>query len=88
MINTEVWIAIFGIIIALIGFLWKTASIYGDLKYQVKRNYNDINRMGEVLREEIKRENWLLRASLNHMQEHLNTKDGYHAPSWRIDDDL
>ena len=87
MVAIEVWIAIFGLAITLLGFLWKTASIYGDLKYQIKRNYEDINRMGNSLREEIKRENWLLRASLNHIQEHLHEKDNYHAPSWRIEDD-
>ncbi len=87
MINIEVWIAIATLFITLLGFLWKTASIYGDIKYQIRRNYEDINRMGNSLREEIKRENWLLRASINHVQEHLHERDNYRAPSYHFDED-
>lgn len=87
MINIEVWIAIAGLFITLIGFLWKTASIYGDLKYQIKRNYEDINRMGSSLREEIKNENWWMKALINDIQEHLNRTDNYHPPSFRREDD-
>lgn len=87
MINLEVWIAIAGLFITLIGFLWKTASIYGDLKYQIRQNREDINRLGNALRKDLSNQTWIIFALIDHIQEHLQRNSNYYPPSLRRDEE-
>jgi hypothetical protein len=87
MIYVEVWLAIVGLTITLLGVLLKAAMIYGDIKHQIKRNYADINRMGNSLREEISRKDKVIQFLIEDIQQHLNDSSNYQAPSIRLEDD-
>ena len=93
MINIDIWIAItsigitlIGLVITLVSFIWKTATIYGNVKYQIRCNTEDINRMGNTLRADIQRKNYIIVASLSDIQEFLHTKHDYRIPTWKLRD--
>lgn len=85
--QAEIWVAIVTLFLTFLGLFWRVAAIYGDLKYQIKQNYEDINRMGNALRQEIRRRDEIILSLVIDIQEHLHETDGYRAPSIRINND-
>jgi hypothetical protein len=84
--DVEIWIAIASLSLTFLALFWKTASIYGDLKYQVKQNREDISRMGNSLREQIKDQEWEILSLIEHIQEHLTRESNYYPPPLRRED--
>lgn len=87
MINIEIWIAIAGLFLTFLGLFWRVASIYGDLKYQIRQNREDINRLGNALRKDLSNQTWTIYALIEHIQEHLERESNYYPPSLRKEED-
>lgn len=69
--------------LVILGFIWKVAAKYGELKHGIESNRNDLNNAFNTLRSQIRNQDYLLQSQISHIQEHCSRTSDYHPPTLR-----
>ena len=92
--NINLFIAIVVGLCAIIGngiltvqYIWRAAQRIGQLERRLEKSEQDLNNLRQITRQMVATETWKIQVQLTHIQEHLEDKTGYHAPSFQRYDD-
>lgn len=86
-LGVTIAIALIGWLSSLLMVAWSFGKKYGEIQADYSRLKNDLNNGLNSLRQQIRRQDYLLQSQITHLQEHEIRKGDYHPPTLRNLDD-